>query len=406
MSSNSVILRPGNVSGRVSIELPRSKSIANRLLVMQALSKGGLQVEHPGDADDVRLLQAALHTPDDTLWLGHAGTALRFSLAWAAITPGERLLTGSERLSERPIAPLVDALRSLGAHIEYRGKEGFAPIWVKGAPLKGGSLTLDATVSSQFITALMLIAPYLKGGLQLFLSGKAVSAPYIEMTASLMTSAGAKVEQDAQSILIAEGGYAEGSMEVEPDWSAASYFYSAVALNPQLEILLEGLQEQSLQGDAVVSDIYRRFGVDTRFTQRGALISHMEIFDDSSTYDFISCPDLAQTVAVTVAGLRLPFLLNGLQTLRVKETDRISALAAELRKCGVGSEAGPDSLGIRHFSEVASTPHISTYHDHRMAMAFAPIAFALGEVAIEDHEVVSKSFPHFWKEMGKIMEVL
>lgn len=405
-ATDRISLHSSGITGRITVDLPASKSISNRLLVMRALSGGALEAENLSTADDTRLLDAALRTNDDELWMGHAGTALRFGLAWAAVTPGVRTLKGSERLSQRPVGPLIEALRSLGADITCAEREGYAPLLVKGRNLKGGSLTLDATVSSQFITALMLIGPVLKGGLELHLSGNPVSTPYLRMTARLMREAGIDVERSETRIFIPESTYAETSIEVEPDWSAASYFYTAAALNRGLEIELLGLSAGSLQGDAAVADIFKRFGVGTRFTARGALLSASEIFDDSDTYDFLACPDLAQTVAVAAAGLHIPYVLKGLQTLRIKETDRISALAAELAKCGVGCKTEPDALLIRHFSEVSHTPLISTYHDHRMAMAFAPLALALGEISIEDPDVVTKSFPGFWVEMGKVLQVV
>ncbi|MFN2422359.1 MAG: 3-phosphoshikimate 1-carboxyvinyltransferase [Cryomorphaceae bacterium] len=401
-----ITVRNAGITGRITVNLPASKSISNRLLVMRALSGGALEVENLSTADDTRLLDAALRTNGNELWMGHAGTALRFGLAWAAVTPGVRTLKGSERLSQRPVGPLIDALRTLGADITCTEREGYAPLRIAGRNLKGGSLTLDASVSSQFITALMLIAPTLEGGLELNLSGKPVSTPYLRMTARLMRSAGVEVERTDTRIFIPESTYAEATVEVEPDWSAASYFYTAVALSRDLEVELLGLSAKSLQGDAAVADIFERFGVDTRFTARGALLSASEIFDDSDSFDFLSCPDLAQTVAVAAAGLQIPFSLTGLQTLRIKETDRIAALAAELAKCGTGCKAEPDTLHIRHFSDVSDMPSIATYHDHRMAMAFAPLALALGEISIEDPEVVTKSFPEFWAEMGKVLQVV
>lgn len=403
MSDARKILYSQPFIGRITVNLPRSKSISNRLLVMRALSKGAVQIENASTADDTRLLEAALQSRTAELWMGHAGTALRFGLAWAAITPGERLITGSDRLSERPIHTLVDALRGLGADITYAGREGFAPLRVKGKALKGGTVELDASVSSQFITALMLIGPYLEGGLELRLSGKAVSTPYLQMTARLMKRAGAELNFSENHIQVSQGEYVESNFDVEPDWSAASYFYSAVAINPNLEIVMPGLRDKSLQGDAVVEDIYKRFGVETVFKAHGALLRSMEIFDDSNDYHFIDCPDLAQTVAVTAAGLQIPFRLTGLQTLRVKETDRIAALANELSKFGVSCIQGDDFLELSSFTKPNGIPVIATYHDHRMAMAFAPLAMLYDGLAIDDPDVVSKSFPDFWWEMGNAL---
>lgn len=381
--------------------LPASKSISNRLLIMGAVSGGAVEAENLSTADDTRYLREALKSGKREIWLGHAGTALRFGLAWAAITPGERLLHGSARLSERPVAPLVEALRSLGADISCPEKDGYAPLLVRGKKLRGGTVNLDAAVSSQFITALMLIGPVLEGGLELWLSGEVVSEPYLRMTARLMRKAGADVSFRENLIRIGDTGYAETAIEVEPDYSAASYFYAAAAFNRNLETELPGLPEKSLQGDAAVAEIYRRFGVETRYTARGALLVPGEVLDDRLQFDFLACPDLAQTVAVTAAGLQKPFHLTGLQTLRIKETDRISALAAELTKCGAGCKASDRELTINGFSEISATPRIRTYDDHRMAMAFAPLAAVFGEIIIEDPEVVSKSFPDFFREIQK-----
>ncbi len=381
--------------------LPASKSISNRLLIMGAVSGGAVEAENLSTADDTRYLREALKSGKREIWLGHAGTALRFGLAWAAVTPGERFLHGSARLSERPVAPLVEALRSLGADISCPEKEGYAPLLVRGKKLRGGTVDLDAAVSSQFITALMLMGPVLEGGLELRLSGEIVSEPYLRMTARLMRMAGADVSFRENLIRIANTGYAETCIEVEPDYSAASYFYAAAAFNRNLETELPGLPEKSLQGDAAVAEIYRRFGVETRYTARGALLMPGEVLDDRLQFDFLACPDLAQTVAVTAAGLQKPFHLTGLQTLRIKETDRISALAAELTKCGVSCKASDRELTINGFSEISATPRIRTYDDHRMAMAFAPLAAVFGEIIIEDPEVVSKSFPDFFREIKK-----
>lgn len=398
-----ILLRSMRPSGRIRVLLPASKSISNRLLIMGAVSGGAVEAENLSTADDTRYLRDALNSGKREIWLGHAGTALRFGLAWAAVTPGERFLHGSARLSERPVAPLVEALRSLGADISYPEKEGYAPLLVRGKKLRGGTVDLDAAVSSQFITALMLIGPVLDSGLELRLAGTVVSEPYLRMTARLMRRAGADVTFRENVIRIAESGYGDTSIEVEPDYSAASYFYAAAAFNQNLEIELPGLPEKSLQGDAVVAEIFRRFGVETRFSARGALLTPGEIIDDRAEYDFLACPDLAQTVAVTAAGLQKPFHLTGLQTLRIKETDRIAALAAELAKCAVGCKASEADLRINHFSDLSATPRIRTYDDHRMAMAFAPLAAVFGEIIIEDPEVVSKSFPDFFREIKKVV---
>jgi 3-phosphoshikimate 1-carboxyvinyltransferase len=392
---------PGDLLSDISIVLPRSKSISNRLLVMQKLSRGSIDVDHISDADDTRLLRDALQISDDDLWLGHAGTALRFGLAWAAITPGTRVLRGSDRLSERPIGSLVDALRQLGAEITYLEREGHIPVRVAGRTLNHAHLEVASDVSSQFTSALMLIGPYINGGVAISRKGAIVSQPYLEMTAALMLEAGAEVELSDVHIRIEEGTYADAHFDVEADWSAASYFYALLALAGHGDIELVGLQRNGLQGDAVLAEIFSHFGIRTEYTSRGVRIHATGILDELDTWDFVDCPDLAQTVAVVAAGLSRPFRLTGLQTLRYKETDRIHALAAELGKCGVHCETGPDFLALVGFESPAGIPKIATYDDHRMAMAFAPLSAVFGEIQIEDPDVVSKSFPGFWDEMGK-----
>lgn len=386
----------------VPINLPASKSISNRLLVMQALSKNLIEIDNLSAADDTVLLGKAIIENSGELWLGDAGTALRFGLAWAAITPGVRILRGSKRLSERPVRTLVDALRKLGADIRFPDREGYLPIEVRGKPLQGGAIEIETSVSSQFTTALMLIGPYLAGGLHISRKGATVSEPYIAMTQSLMEAAGAFVTVDSKTIQIQQGGYSETHFDVESDWSAASYFYAACAFSENMELRLKGLQKASTQGDAAVVRIFRSFGVQTRYTATGVHLSNTGYADETAVINFLNCPDLAQTVAVVAAGLRRPCRLEGLQTLRVKETDRIAALVNELAKCGVTCESGPDYLELKSFAEPDGIPHIGTYGDHRMAMAFAPLALVLGEIVIESPGVVSKSFPGFWEEIRKI----
>lgn len=394
----------GEVTGRIDVELPASKSISNRLLIMGHLSGGAVRGAGMSEAEDTRLLTKALQTAEGKLEMGDAGTAIRFGLAWAAMTPGDRVLTGSKRLHKRPIRQLVEALQSLGADIEYLEEEGFAPLRVRGKALEGGSVNMDASVSSQFISAMMLVAPYMTKGLKIALSAKRVSKPYVYMTASLMRDAGAKVELGENSITIAPTGYRAVTIDVEPDWTSASYFYSSVALNPGLEVFMPGLAEENIQGDSILTDVYRGFGVDTVFQDGGALLRRTrEPEVGYESYDFTRVPDIAQTVAVTAAALRRKFTLTGLDTLRFKETDRIWALSSQLVKCGVHSRSLIQALTIEGQTPLpeGKVPCITTFGDHRMAMAFAPMVFALGEIDIEDPDVVGKSFPGFWREFGK-----
>lgn len=336
--------------------------------------------------------------------MGDAGTAIRFGLAWASITPGERVLTGSARLCQRPIRQLVEALQSLGADIEYVEKQGFAPLRVRGKNLDGGTVNMDASVSSQFISAMMLVAPYMAKGLKIDLSAKRVSKPYVYMTASLMRDAGARVELGEDSISIAPEKYREATIHVEPDWTSASYFYSAVALNEGLEVFMPGLIEENIQGDSILSDVYTGFGVETVFQDGGALLKRSGSPDSQyRERDFTRVPDIAQTVAITAAALEKEFTLTGLDTLRFKETDRIWALSSQLVKCGVHSRSLIQALTLEGHTPLPENeiPHITTFGDHRMAMAFAPMVFKLGKIIIADPNVVGKSFPGFWEEFKK-----
>ncbi len=397
-----ILLTLGTTLQQTEIDLPASKSIANRLLVVQMLSDGAISLENLGDADDTRYLQAALDSTDGKLFMGDAGTALRFGLAWAAITPGLRVISGSPRLSERPISTLVDALREIGADIEYLEKDGFAPLQVKGKKLTGGALKINGSVSSQFISAILLVAPYFTEGLELTLDENQVSKPYISMTIECMRMAGAQVRWEGNSIAVEAEPYQENLIEIEPDWSAAAFFYTAAALHNDLKIRLKGLSKSSIQGDRLTPNFYAELGVVTTALPKGLLIESNGEAGDKKIFDFIDCPDLAPAFATVAAGLRMAVKLTGLQTLRVKETDRINALAQELRKCGVRCKEGDDYLELTAFEELTGTPSIATYGDHRMAMAFAPLVFSLGELIIESPEVVSKSFPGFWKELGKL----
>lgn len=397
--------KKGEATGRIEVALPASKSISNRILIMGALSDGAVTGTSMSRAEDTRLLTAALQTEEGTLHMGDAGTAIRFGLAWAALTPGERVLTGSKRLCRRPIRQLVEALQSLGADIEYLETPGFAPLKVRGKALEGGTVNMDASVSSQFISAMMLIAPAMRKGLTIALSAKRVSKPYVYMTASLMRDAGAEVELGENAISIAPTGYRSATIAVEPDWTSASYFYSVVALNPGLEVFMPGLAEDNIQGDSILTEVYRGFGVDTAFEDGGAVLRRTRDPEPGyDRFDFTRVPDIAQTVAVTAAALQREFTLTGLDTLRFKETDRIWALSSQLVKCGVHSRSLIEALTLEGHSPIpeGEVPRITTFGDHRMAMAFAPMVCALGAIDIEDPKVVGKSFPGFWEELAKM----
>lgn len=404
---------PARLQGTIS--LPTSKSISARALTISALT-GGTQPQGLSDCDDTHALQAAIAHRPAIIDIGAAGTAMRFGTALFACTPGEHVLTGSPRMLERPIGLLVDALRSLGADITYEGTEGFPPLRVKGHPLKGGHTTIPASVSSQYISALLMIAPTMTEGLTLTLEGEIASRPYIDMTLAIMKAYGAQADWTAegQAIRVAAGGYRPTEWTVEPDWSAASYWYEMVALSDDAEacICLKGLRAESLQGDSCISQIFLPLGVKTTFTDEGAVLTKTAAVE-SLDLDFTHCPDLTQTVVATCAMMGVAFHFNGLKSLKIKETDRIVALQTELRKLGVEVAADNESMTLttdaaalfksrlRLETAQASTP-IATYADHRMALAFAPCAYRFPGLAIAHPEVVSKSYPAFWADLERV----
>ncbi len=384
------------------IEIPGSKSESNRLLILQALYQQ-ISIENLSDSDDTKLLRNALSSNDFVIDIGHAGTAMRFLTAYFATQDGrEVLLTGSDRMKQRPIAILVDALRFLGADITYREIEGFPPLLIKGQKLVGGKVVLPANISSQYITALMLIAPRLEGGLRIILEQTVTSAPYIAMTLGLLSKAGISASQKDSIIeILPQQILPQQTITVEPDWSSASYFYSAVALSElNASIRLKNFRTDSLQGDRNLAVIYSSFGVDTIFEGGAIILRKVTGSIDRIELDLNNTPDIAQTIAATCFGLGIPCRLTGLHTLKIKETDRLLALRDEFRKMGATAESQDDSLLMEPdgFPESAI---ISTYDDHRMAMAFAPLALKF-RVVIRDSEVVSKSYPGFWNDFRKI----
>nr|MDQ3047923.1 3-phosphoshikimate 1-carboxyvinyltransferase [Bacteroidota bacterium] len=331
---------------------------------------------------------------------------MRFLTAYFSTQPGVHVLTGSERMKKRPIGILVDALRHLGANIEYMEKDGFPPLKVTGKKLKGGEVEVDGNVSSQFVSALLLIATELQNGLVIRFKGEITSRPYINMTLKMLEEfrvygmwQGNGISVSKQSYHIkSEPGYA---YQVEGDWTSASYWYAMVALAEEAEITINGLKNPSLQGDAILSDVFTFFGVKTVFIPNGIQLSKSRIKDEHFGFDFSDCPDLAQTVAVIVSALNIPSLFNGLHTLRIKETDRIQALKTELKKLGVEVNVLENSVQISPPEELKSPDLIETYDDHRMAMAFAALAMRFDFITIKDPEVVSKSYPDFWDDLRK-----
>ncbi|MCY7350325.1 MAG: 3-phosphoshikimate 1-carboxyvinyltransferase [Cytophagaceae bacterium] len=397
---------------RVEINLPASKSEANRALILNALTGNKAQLSNLSEARDTQTMLRLLASADPTADVLDAGTTMRFLTAYFAVTGQHKLLTGTPRMCERPIGILVDALRTLGAQIECVGREGYPPLRLGGFAYSGiNRLKIRGDVSSQFISALLMIAPRLPEGLTLELTGEIGSRPYIDMTLRQMAAFGVQAEADWDSRLIRvpAQAYKPVNYAVENDWSGASYWFAMVALGPEgSEITLPGLAQQSLQGDHVIVDIMARLGVHSQFTGRGFLLKKVAS-ESRFEWDFTDCPDLAQTVAVVCAAKGIEAYFTGIESLKVKETDRVFALQTELRKFGgdlvetVPNERYEVKPMNSQFSIFNFQFSIHTYDDHRMAMAFAPLAM-LTDVVIEEPGVVAKSFPRFWEEMGKIVK--
>lgn len=382
--------------------LPTSKSISNRLLVIEAVSERAIQVAQLSDADDTRRLSSICRNLPQQADAGHGGTTFRFALCLLAATPGyQGVLTGSARLCERPQKALIDALRKLGADIECLEKEGFAPVSIKGKELQGGSLPIDAGISSQFLSALLLIAPRMQNGLRLIPNGDLVSPGYLNMTLHLLEKAGATVERDDHSIFVGPGTWIPQVIEVEPDWSAASYWYAFTALSAKASVFLKGLRFSGLQPDEVCAEAFRSLGVESEPEVDGVRLRKSWTVVSCFAWDGKESPDIIQTLACSCAGLGIPAVFTGLKTLRMKETDRLSALQNELKKIKVKVEVEGDELMRIDPSDAdySRTLIAETYHDHRMAMAFAPLVLRCYRVAIRNPEVVNKSYPGFWRDV-------
>ena len=393
---------PSNI--KTTILLPASKSISNRALILNALSKNSYTVENLSDSDDTKVMLKAFESNNPIIDIGAAGTSMRFLTAYLSQLKEEYTITGTERMKNRPIQILVEALRQLGAEIGYIEKEGYPPLRIKGKKLKGGSISLNGNVSSQYISALMMIAPYMEEGLTIHLEGNIISKPYIQMTIQLMEDYGVNTTWEGQIIQICPQSYQPTAFCVESDWSAASYWYEIMALsenNSSVELL--GLKKDSVQGDAAGAKLFDLLGVQTTFTSRGIVLSKSQPkLTKILEYDFINEPDLTQTFVVTCCLSNIPFRFTGLQSLRIKETDRILALQTEMQKLGYIIEAKSDCMewtGKR--CQTSNSPIISTYEDHRMAMAFAPACLRIGTLMIAEPSVVSKSYPNFWEDLRK-----
>lgn len=396
------IIAPRRIEGE--IDLPASKSISNRVLLLNALCATPGRLSNLAQCDDTDAVLLALAQPDASeVNIGAAGTAMRFLTAYFATREGRAVvIDGTERMRQRPIGVLVDALRQLGADIEYVEAEGYPPLKITGTRLRGGALTVSGSVSSQYITAILLIAPVI-GGIALTIEGEIMSRPYIDMTLALMARYGVKAEWRENVIHVPAGEYTALDFTVEADWSAASYWWAMQAIVPQSRITLKGLEPQSLQGDSRIAELMSQMGVTGNWCGRYLdLRSNGGVGCCCSTFaDLSGTPDIAQTLVVMLCLMGRPFRITGLRTLRIKETDRLEALRTELRKLGYVVKVEGDDAISWHFETTAAeaSPHICTYHDHRMAMAFAPAAIRFPDLIIDDAQVVSKSYPLFWEHL-------
>jgi 3-phosphoshikimate 1-carboxyvinyltransferase len=407
--TKSVKLLASSRSLKGSIKLTGSKSIANRVLLIRALCDDHFEIDNISESDDTQTLISLLSSKSDELDAHHAGTTYRFMTAYLAIKGEEKILTGSSRMKQRPIGPLVDALNSIGGNVTYLENEGYPPLKF-GAPTRTWSseVTIPGNISSQYLSAMLMIAPMLPNGLKINISDDLVSRPYLEMTLSIMGYFGITHTWEGVSIHVANQKYQAKRFFVEADWSAASYYYSLAALSDEAEITLLGLSENSLQGDAAIATISKSFGVESSYSQNQVSLSKKKgsKADEYFEYDFIKQPDIAQTVFAMCAGLGVSGLFTGLQTLFIKETDRIKAFKTELAKTNVYlskvppryKESETDYYMIEGTLDLSNIPSFDTYQDHRMAMALAPLSL-FGPIIINEPAVVSKSYPEYWRHL-------
>jgi 3-phosphoshikimate 1-carboxyvinyltransferase len=414
MSKNALVSFKGTKNINTEIQLTGSKSECNRALIISALSKKLVKVENLSNAADTVTLNGILNNLEEeleveiqeskTVDVGPAGTAMRFLSAYLSAKNGNFLLTGTERMKQRPIGILAEALKTIGADISYAEAEGFPPLNIVG-PLnqKTAEVKIKGDISSQYISALLMIAPILPQGLTLEIEGELTSKPYVDMTLDMLAEVGISHSWNGNSISIKPQVFKPGTLVVEPDWSAASYWYSIAALADEAEISLPALKEKSLQGDSQIKNIMKIFGIATSKTDKGIAISNLGLsLEAKEVLDLKTCPDLAQTIVVIAAALGKNMSFTGLETLKIKETDRIAALQNELAKIGVTFTEdnlvytlNTDNL---HFPDKVT---FATYEDHRMAMAFAPLALLINEVEIEEMQVVEKSYPYYWEDLKK-----
>ncbi|WP_420378855.1 3-phosphoshikimate 1-carboxyvinyltransferase [Gilvibacter sp.] len=397
---NLILSVPELKSGELKIT--GSKSESNRLLILKALYPA-LDIANLSNSDDTRVLEAALNSSSALIDIHHAGTSMRFLTTYLAMKPGfEGVLTGSERMQQRPIGVLVDALRQLGANIQYEKEDGFPPLRIKGVAPQGNTVRIAANISSQYLSSLLLTGSSFEDGIRLQLDGKLTSIPYLKMTLTLLEALGAKTELSESEVRVSPiGQLATTSFTVESDWSSASYFYSLMALGTADHIKLRSYKATSLQGDSALVELFAPLGVSSEFNaDEVSLNLSKKAVDLPEIYsaDLVDTPDLAQTIAVCCFGLGIGCELSGLHTLKIKETDRLQALKNELEKFGAQVNITDNHLSLRPSNQIKSKVRVATYQDHRMAMAFAPLALKT-ELVIEEAEVVSKSYPEFWDDL-------
>jgi len=425
--SHNILLKKTGKTANGTINLTGSKSECNRALIIEALSDGKVKVKNLSDAADTVTLAGILKSGSPevgksesvsntnsalaadasqltTVDIGPAGTAMRFLTAYYTLQPEEVLLTGSARMKQRPIGILVDALRELGAEIDYVENDGYPPIHIKGNLVqKTDRISIKGNISSQYITALLLIASKLPQGLELHIEGELTSRPYVEMTLAMLEQAGIMHEWNDNVINIAHQQFKETALPVEPDWSAASYWFAIAALADEAELFLTGLTPYSLQGDSVITEIMANFGITSQFKNGGVFLKKEVKPISKKLFDMKKCPDLAQTVVVVCAALGYEATFTGLETLKIKETDRIAALQNELAKMGVKLIEDNEHYTVDCSGKfIPERMFINTYDDHRMAMAFAPLALLIPELEVEDAKVVEKSYPAFWTDLEKV----
>ena len=399
-------IRKTEKKGKFSVNLPASKSVNNRLLILSALSNGKVVLNNLSQSDDSQIMFKLLNSKESTKNTGHAGTVMRFLTAFYSIQSGEILLTGSERMKNRPITELVNALKKIGAKIEYTEKEGFPPLKINGRKLDGGKIKIDSGISSQYISALMMIGSLLEKGLEIELIGNTISLSYIDLTIGLLQKVGIDASRQNKIIQIKKSTFKEIKMDVESDWSSASYWYSLVGLSDGIEIVLPGLIEESMQGDVEIRNIFSKLGVATSISAEGIVLTKIKQKENFLEYDFRNIPDMVQSFIPYCIAKNIRFQFSGCRTLRIKETDRILALSNEFKKFGVNLKYSEDGEHIswngKSKADWSKSVVIDTYDDHRMALGLAPLCIMAKGLSINHPDVVSKSYPSYWDDLREI----